>query len=320
MEYLDSVLGISVVFRDDAPSNIPNFIHARYKLQKATLDGREVVFLYPKTEMESISAIKKHIARIRRVEDLPVILVPERLTYREKEYLLRDRIPFIVEGKQIYLPFMATYLQERSDREKFTTEVMLPSAQLLFLYYLYRGGGKLMTSEACRELEFTPTTISRASRQLEEMGLVRAERRGVQKVIFSDKSPQELFAEGQEYLANPVKRTIYVPKNEIKEKLLLSGYSALSNYSMLNPPVIDVFAANSIATWETVASKKLQNEDEQCAVEFWRYDPRKLSNSENVDRLSLALALREDRDERVEETVEEMLAQLWRDIDGKRRP
>jgi hypothetical protein len=30
------------------------------------------------------------------------------------------------------------------------------------------------------------------------------------------------------------------------------------------------------------------------------------------------LALREDRDERVEEIVEEMLAQLWRDIDGKR--
>jgi hypothetical protein len=32
----------------------------------------------------------------------------------------------------------------------------------------------------------------------------------------------------------------------------------------------------------------------------------------------VALALREDRDERVEEIVEEILAQLWRDIDGKR--
>jgi hypothetical protein len=32
----------------------------------------------------------------------------------------------------------------------------------------------------------------------------------------------------------------------------------------------------------------------------------------------VALALREDRDERVEEIVEEMLAQLWRDIEGKR--
>lgn len=57
MDYLDSLLRISVVFRDVAPSNIPVFVHARNKLQKAALDGRKVVFLYPKTEMASISAI-----------------------------------------------------------------------------------------------------------------------------------------------------------------------------------------------------------------------------------------------------------------------
>ena len=37
-----------------------------------------------------------------------------------------------------------------------------------------------------------------------------------------------------------------------------------------------------------------------------------------VDELSLALALREDADERVEEAVEEMLNNLWRKIDGNR--
>ena len=37
-----------------------------------------------------------------------------------------------------------------------------------------------------------------------------------------------------------------------------------------------------------------------------------------VDELSLALALREDADERVEEAVEEMLNELWRKIDGYR--
>ena len=37
-----------------------------------------------------------------------------------------------------------------------------------------------------------------------------------------------------------------------------------------------------------------------------------------VDELSLALSLREDADERVEEAVEEMLNNLWRKIDGNR--
>ena len=46
------------------------------------------------------------------------------------------------------------------------------------------------------------------------------------------------------------------------------------------------------------------------------YNPRKLSTRNIVDKLSLALALREDVDERVEEVVEEMLNELWRKIDG----
>lgn len=49
---------------------------------------------------------------------------------------------------------------------------------------------------------------------------------------------------------------------------------------------------------------------------MWRYNPRKLSTQNVVDELSLALALREDADERVEEAVEKMLNELWMKIDG----
>ena len=55
---------------------------------------------------------------MKKVADCPVILVLEQITARQKEYLLREKIAFIVDGKQIYLPFMAAYLQERCDAEK----------------------------------------------------------------------------------------------------------------------------------------------------------------------------------------------------------
>ena len=54
-------------------------------------------------------------------------------------------------------------------------------------------------------------------------------------------------------------------------------------------------------------TNSLQDSQVQVAVEMWRYNPRKLSTRNIVDELSLALALREDADERVEETIEEML-------------
>ena len=44
----------------------------------------------------------------------------------------------------------------------------------------------------------------------------------------------------------------------------------------------------------------------------------KLSGSGMVDRLSLALSFSDDKDERVEDAIEEMLSKTWEDIDGKR--
>ena len=318
MEYLNKVLGIRVVYKDEASLSMPSFIHARYRLQLVTLDGKTAVFVYPKGELEAVSAVSRHLEKISNTADAPAVLIPEHLTYRQKEYLLRDHIPFIVEGKQIYLPFMAVYLQERGDGEKKDRKTILPSAQMLLLSYIYHGCGEMLTSEAAQELGLTATSISRASGQLEEMALISTEKRGVQKVLFSDLTPEELFETARRHMCNPVKRTIYVRKADVGEELLLSGYSALSEYSSINPPLVDYFAAGSIAAWEKTASNKLQSTEDQCAVELWRYDPRKLSGNNCVDRLSLALALSGDKDERIEEAVQEMLTGVWEEINGKR--
>lgn len=318
MEYLKSVLGIRVVYGTGNITGVPNYIYDRYRLQEVSLDGKKAVFVYPNAELDAVDVIKKHLKRIQAAMEAPAILVLDHLTYRQREYLLRDHIPFVVDGKQIYLPFMAVYLQQRADSEKSEMTAILPSAQLLLLYYLYHGCGELLTSDAAEALSFTATSISRASRQLEDLGLVQTEKRGVQKVLYSEKPPQELFEAAKSHLENPIKRTIYVPKTQIKEKLLMSGYSALSAYSMLNPPATECYAAKSITAWGKNASGRLQNSEDQCAVELWRYDPGKLSHGESVDRLSLALALQADRDERIEEAVEEMLADVWGELDGKR--
>jgi len=95
VEYLNQVLGIRVVYKDDAIVSMPNFIHARYRLQRVTLDGQAVIFVYPKEELEAVSSVKKHLDRIVNTAKTPAVLIPTHLTYRQKEYLLRDHIPFI---------------------------------------------------------------------------------------------------------------------------------------------------------------------------------------------------------------------------------
>ena len=179
MEYLDKVLGVKVTYDDVEFKHLPNFIATRYRLRMVSMIEQKMIFLYPKTELEQIKVLKKHIARIQKNENLPVVLVLKELSFRQKEYLIREKIPFIVDGKQIYLPFMAVYLQERCSAEKKTREEILPSAQMLLLHFIYGGAQELSTSQAAKDLELTPTSISRASKQLEEMGLLHIKKEGV---------------------------------------------------------------------------------------------------------------------------------------------
>ena len=179
MEYLDKVLGVKVTYDDVEFKHLPNFIATRYRLRMVSMIEQKMIFLYPKTELEQIEVLKKQIARIQKNENLPVVLVLKELSFRQKEYLIREKIPFIVDGKQIYLPFMAVYLQERCSAEKKTREKILPSAQMLLLHFIYGGAQELSTSQAAKDLELTPTSISRASKQLEEMGLLHIKKEGV---------------------------------------------------------------------------------------------------------------------------------------------
>ena len=269
MEYLDKVLGIKVTYENMEFTHFPNFIATRYRLQAVSMNGQRAIFLYPKTELEQIEVLKKHIARIQK-----------------NEKLLRDEI--------------------------------LPSAQMLLLHFIYGGAQEMSTSQAAKDLELTPTSISRASKQLEEMGLLRTKKMGVQKLLMTEDSPKALFQKAEGKLLNPIKRTVYIPKEFVGTNLLESGYSALAECSMLNEPNVKCYATEKISQWKDVMTNNLQDSQMQVAVEMWRYNPRKLSTQNIVDELSLALALREDVDERVEEAVEEMLNELWRKIDGYR--
>lgn len=314
MKYLEEYLNIKLKYGKQV-NDFPNYINARYRIRKVQLNEVDAVFVYPLYDLENIEALKKHIASIQRKYSCPIILCLKHLTSRQKQCLLREQIPFIVEDKQIYLPFMAIYLQERNDPEKVERKSMLPSAQMVLLYFIQHHAQPINTSILVKELGLTSTSIQRAVEQLLGYGLIQIKKEGVQKKIFSESTPKELYESAQQYLLNPVKRTVYADAGPIKG-LLFSGYSALSEYSMLNPADIQYYAANHIHEVKDI-SDHLQSTEHQAAIQIWRYDPKKLSNTNTVDPLSLALSFKDEEDERVEEAVEEMLEEYWRRLNGK---
>ena len=73
---------------------------------------------------------------------------------------------------------------------------------------------------------------------------------GVQKILLSEDPPEVLFQKAEETLLNPVKRTVYVPKEYIGADMLVSGYSALAEYSMLSAPAVECYATDKISQWK----------------------------------------------------------------------
>ncbi len=149
---------------------------------------------------------------------------------------------------------------------KIPREEILPSMQMLLLHFIYGGAQELSTSQAAKDLELTPTSISRASRQLEEMGLLHIRKVGVQRIMQSEDSPKTLFQKAGDKLLNPIKRTVYIPKELVGTELLESGYSALAEYSMLNTPNVRCYAAERISQWKDVMTNSLQNSLKQGKV------------------------------------------------------
>lgn len=318
IDWIQQTLGITVKPRDKKSRIYPNFILSRYMIEAIYLDNLEAVFVYPLETEIDLSTLKKHIRLISNEEKVPCVLIFKTLTTYRRNTLLKENIPFIVEKNQIYLPFLATYIQKKCSAESSRSEKLLPSAQLLLLYFIYNRNKKISLSEAVEPLKLTPMSVSRAAMQLETLSLINSCQIGRYKILSSDYSPIVLFEKALPYLQSPVKRTVFIPKEEITEPLVKSGLSALAEYSMLSKPKVQCFATKSISKWTGLGTQELVDSDNQVQVELWKYDPGILAFNQVADRLSLYLSLKDNEDERIEQSLSEILDDIREEIKGKR--
>ncbi len=169
MNYIENTLGLKVHYQPWNHTNeLPYYLLDRYDFQQATLDSVKTLFLYPKTELDQLTSVKKQISKIQKVEPLPVVIILENISRNRLRYMLSAHIPFFVPEKQLYLPFMGVASQNKFSAESVRTEQLQPSAQVLFFYYLYQKKCQIYMSDASKKLGFSAMTITQAVRQLEQ--------------------------------------------------------------------------------------------------------------------------------------------------------
>lgn len=303
---IDNIFGLSIRYEPwDKKSILPLYIVSNYQFFTAYIENIRCIVIIPIEELPTLPSLKKQIQKIRVIDDVPVVLYRKTISFYRRKSLLENHIPFITD-KQTFLPFIGTLLVDEKESEKIKDKFVY-STQLLFLAYMYNHEKKVYVSDLSKRLPFSAMTLSRAVKQLEMTDLFLVYKDGVNKVIESKYSHKELFERIQHYLLTPVRQVGYMDQSLVTDYMVIAGESALSEMSMLNSSRLRTYAVYEKDFDKTQLIDELIDPEVQVKVEIWAYDPQLFTHTNIADTLSIVLSLKENKDERIEEVLEDIL-------------
>ena len=229
-----------------------------------------------------------------------VFLLPDAPRYQRVRYAERGLFYIMPDKGYARLPFL--YVGKKmSDRTR--AKRMTPAAQYLLLFHLQVESldGKTL-SEISSSVPQSYLTVSRAVTVLEEVGLGLSERLGTIKVFHFKFVGKELWEKAQPYLISPVSTVRYY--DAFDGSGVVGGINALAHYSHLNPEEMQTIVLD-----RNLVPEDNGLEDGRYRIEVWKYPP--IGGGPWVDKLSLALSLQDNKDERVQKEIELMINAIW---------
>ena len=313
MNALD-ILGLKLNYTKwNKEKQLPLFILNDFLVQKAIINDIECLSLTPKGDLPTLPAFKKQISIIKEIENVPIFLQLDVISSFRRQNLLKNKIPFILKDKIVYLPFMATYLTNAQYGDKNVEKISL-ATQLLFTWILYQNTNKYYVSDAVKSLGFSNMTLTRSYRQLCATQLFEEHKDSRKIFLTTNLSKVDLFNKMRPYLQSPFYTQGYILKKEITKDMIPAGEFAFSQYTYINPPNLKTYAIEK----KHVKNIKLQREcysyDEQVELQIWKYNPLIFSpNQKKIDVISLILSLLGKEDARLDIEIENLLKKIFKE-------
>lgn len=311
--YLEDTFGLKVVV---GPKSFPDLkklpLHIRktYDLIPVLIEGREVVWVKVNSlEAASPFRIAKQAGLMQKLLGRQIVFLFSSLDTYTRKALIKNRVAFIEEGRQIFAPNLMIHLDAYSP-QPMNVDGMSPSTQLLLLYHLQVESLEgLRIKQVADRFSYSKMTVSRALKELEELEFSRPER-GRGKPFSFEFRGRELWEKTLPHLKSPIRKEIELEEAPLDVKGVRSGFHALAKYSTLSRPKTYSVAIGA------EEYKRLKKEDSRSIkkgqvgeyrLEIWAYDPLHLGIGENADPLSSYLIYQNDPDERVQMALEELI-------------
>ena len=312
--YIQQVLGSQVHMGDWRGANrLPANLTARYRFILMVLMGQELLLMIDEApEPEPPAVIKKHTDKVRAKWPEPIVYVRDQVTAYNRKRLIEQRVPFIVPGNQMYLPELGLDLREHFRSPPPPKRQFRPATQAALISVLLdRSQSELTAAGLAPLLGYSTMTLSRAFDELEAVGLAESSAVGRERVLRLRSRRKETWDQAQPWLTDPVKSRHFVA---VRSDGLRAGPEALAILTMLGDPRFPVIAISE-KQWRSFRrshpdTERPDREDARYEIEVWKYEPREFDRPGVVEPLSLYLSLRQTRNERVEQALDELMEQI----------
>lgn len=317
-KYIKDILSVTLVIKPwDGSRGLPFFLKELYAFYQTEIMALPCILIVAKVGQDATPAlIRKHIDLLKpRTGGAQIIYVQKQVSSFNRKRLVDQKVPFIIPGNQTYLPFLGVDFREHFKRVKSQPKTVSPSSQVVILHALLKNKQvPLRLDDLAKQYGYSIMTMSRAFNEIESLGLSEVTVQGRKRVMIFKGTRQEIWEASLGYLRNPVIKRLYPDQSVSTPNGVHAGFSALARYSNLAEPVNKVSAisnAEGTSLIQKYGRSELFAKDLHCnEIEVWSYDPRLFAVAGVVDRLSLFLTLRDEKDERVEAALEQMMKEL----------
>ena len=289
-----------------------------YKFYDGEFHGMPLLFAEPKGKVATPRCLSVTANNLTSLLQLPIVFLLPALPAYERQRLIDKDVYFVVSEKYVHLPMLLANERVRKTKQ---AKTLTPVAQYLLLYHLQIGSIEGM---AARDIEdkipYSYASITLGLTCLEDLGLCKkVAEASKRKVIHFDMKGMNLWEQAQPFLVNPVEERIYCDGLLSDDSFPECGINALAHYTRLNPDPerTIMMSVKQLRNFKSSEALVRPNEfDGNIIIEAWKYPPVTAIGvkAEWVDKLSLAISLREDEDPRVEGEVERLINEIeWKD-------
>lgn len=314
-EYIEKCLRRPIIIESNKKlqKKLPLIYSKNYNLYSVFQDEVEWIIVQPKVELR-LNKLRYDRNQIEKVSRLNCALFFNKLNCYSTDRMMEEGIPFIIEDKQMYLPFLGMLLSEKNNRRLVPVHTISFLTQKLLLCAIYERWKEMNVTQIAEKLGVTKMSVSRCLDEMEYLDIDILDVSGKNRKVSVEEEPREVWKKIRPVLRNPV-----IAKFQLAEDIELAkkaGISALCEYSLLTDNRYPTYgitkkelqglklkSSRQISTGEEIGCEVLEL---GYFIDFY--------NEKVQDPLSVLLSIsKEDmQDERVEGCVEEMLEEyVW---------